>query len=95
MTSSSKLRCLDGSNRHGFKSITIPILFPVKEGAAGLERAMDEVCRLASAAVADGTDFIILSDRGVNATQAPIPALLAVAGVHHHLIRAARAPRSA
>jgi glutamate synthase (ferredoxin) len=82
-----KLRLLDGTGAEKFKSETLSILYPVKDGAGGLERAMDEVCRQASAAIADGCDFIILSDRGVDKDLAPIPALLAVAGVHHHLIR--------
>ncbi|HUM14639.1 MAG TPA: glutamate synthase large subunit [Candidatus Nitrosotalea sp.] len=71
----------------GFKATTVSMLFPVAEGAAGLERAMDELCRQVSRAVADGCTFLILSDRGVDASHAPIPALLATAGVHHHLIR--------
>jgi glutamate synthase (ferredoxin) len=71
----------------GFRSTTLPILFAVHDGAAGLERAMDDLCRQASDAVAAGNDFIILSDRDHDRKLAPIPALLAVAGVHHHLIR--------
>jgi glutamate synthase (ferredoxin) len=82
-----KLRRLDGSDPSGFRSITLPILYPVADGSTGLERAMTELCRKVSAAVATGHDFIILSDRGVDHDRAPIPALLAVAGVHHHLIR--------
>jgi glutamate synthase (NADPH) large chain len=82
-----KLRLLDGTGPQGFKSITLPILFPVKQGAFGLELALGGLFRDVSAAVQDGYDFIILSDRGVDAEHAPIPALLAVAGVHHHLIR--------
>ena len=71
----------------GFKSTTVSMLFPVADGPRGLERAMEELCRQVSRAVADGCTFLILSDRGVSATHAPIPALLATAGVHHHLIR--------
>jgi glutamate synthase (ferredoxin) len=82
-----RLRDLDGNGPGNFRSVTLPILFPVKEGAAGLERAMTELCDRASQAVNDGNDFILLSDRGVDRDNAPIPALLAVAGVHHHLIR--------
>ena len=74
-------------NHPHFKSVTLPILFKAAEGAAGLERAMDELCEAASKAVSDGANIVILSDRGVNRENAPIPALLAVAGVHHHLIR--------
>jgi glutamate synthase domain-containing protein 2/glutamate synthase domain-containing protein 1/glutamate synthase domain-containing protein 3 len=71
----------------GFKSITFPILFKVSEGPAGLEKAMDEVCRNVSQAIRDGYNVVVLSDRGVTADLAAIPSLLAVAGVHHHLIR--------
>jgi glutamate synthase (ferredoxin) len=71
----------------GFRSITLPMLFPVAEGGAGLARALEDLCLKASQAIADGYTFIILSDRGVNMDHAAIPALLATAGVHHHLIR--------
>ena len=70
-----------------FRSITLPMLFRVKEGGPGLERAMETLCREASLAIAAGYDIIILSDRGMDRGNAAIPALLAVAGVHHHLIR--------
>ncbi len=83
------LRHLDGTDPggKGFKTVTLPILFKVDEGGMGLQRAIDEICSSASAAVADGHEFIILSDWGVNRQNAPIPALLAVSAVHHHLIR--------
>ncbi|MGH7428961.1 MAG: glutamate synthase central domain-containing protein, partial [Candidatus Methylomirabilaceae bacterium] len=80
----AKIRYVD---RPGFRSITLPMLFPVAEGGAGLERAMEELCRSASDAIAQGHTLLILSDRGVNRDLAPIPALLATAGVHHHLVR--------
>jgi glutamate synthase (ferredoxin) len=80
----AKLKHIDES---GFKSITIPILFDPKDGVRGLEQAMAEVCAQADRAVTDGINIIILSDRGVTPDCAPIPALLAVAGLHHHLIR--------
>src|SRR5204862_4564208 len=70
-----------------FKATTVSMLFPVTEGPAGLARAMDALCQRASQAVADGYTFLILSDRGVDVQSAPIPALLATSGVHHHLIR--------
>ncbi|HEY7311221.1 MAG TPA: glutamate synthase large subunit [Gemmataceae bacterium] len=82
-----KLRQLDGKGPGGFKSVTLPILYPVHEGEVGLEKALEGLFRHASAAVASGHDFIILSDRGHDRNQAPMPALLAVAGLHHHLIR--------
>ena len=71
----------------GFKAATVSMRFPAAEGAVGLARAMAELCREASQAVADGYTYLILSDRGIDADHAPIPALLATAGVHHHLIR--------
>ena len=69
------------------RAVTLPMLFDVGGGAAGLERAMDELCRQASEAVEAGYAFLVLSDRGVDADHAPIPSLLATAGVHHHLVR--------
>src|SRR5437660_11573146 len=48
---------------------------------------MDEVCQKINQSVRDGYNVVVLSDRGVNKEWAPIPSLLAVAGVHHHLIR--------
>src|SRR5207249_3954847 len=74
-------------NLPGFKSATIPILFKASDGPTGLEKAMEDLCRKVSAAIAEGNNIVVLSDRGVNAEMAPIPSLLAVAGVHHHLIR--------
>ena len=70
-----------------FQSKTLPMLFPSTGGAIGLERAMEELCRDASAAVASGHTVLVLSDRGVDSENAPIPSLLATAGVHHHLVR--------
>ncbi len=70
-----------------FRSVTLPMLFPPAEGTAGLERAMETLCRRASEAVAHGHSLIVLSDRGVDRDHAPVPALLATAGVHHHLVR--------
>ena len=74
-------------DRPGFKSITLPILFNVDEGGQGLERALDILFARASQAIHDGHNILILSDRGIDHNHAAIPALLAVAGMHHHLIR--------
>ena len=71
----------------GFKSVTCPILFKVSDGPTGLEKAMDDLCRNVSQAINEGINVVVLSDRGVSKDWAPIPAILAVAGVHHHLIR--------
>ena len=69
------------------RGVTLPMLFDAGGGAAGLKRAMDELCRQASEAVEAGYTFLVLSDRGVDAEHVPIPSLLATAGVHHHLVR--------
>ncbi|MBA4149352.1 MAG: glutamate synthase large subunit [Verrucomicrobia bacterium] len=80
----AKLKHID---HRGFKSVILPTLFPANEGAAGLEKALQDIFVKASEAVKEGTNIIILSDRGVDKESAPIPALLAVSGLHHHLIR--------
>jgi glutamate synthase (NADPH/NADH) large chain len=69
------------------RSETIPMLFKASEGGPGLEKAMGELCDQAAEAVRRGAAILILSDRGVDRNHAPIPALLATAGVHHDLIR--------
>src|SRR6267143_2341474 len=71
----------------GFKAITLTMLYPVAEGAAGLERALEALQQRASRAVAEGHNIVILSDRGVSRAHAAIPSLLATAAVHHHLVR--------
>ncbi len=71
----------------GFKAITLPALFPVAEGAPGLERALESLQRNASQAIADGYNILLISDRGVDRARAAIPSLLATAAVHHHLVR--------
>ncbi len=80
-----KLRHVGGD---AFKCATLPILFPAAEGAKGLETALAKLFAAADQAIAGGANIVILSDRGVDAQHAPIPALLAVSGLHHHLIRA-------
>ena len=70
-----------------FRSTTLSMLFDPDADGPGLERAMTDLCRQASEAVAAGYDILILSDRGVGPQAAPIPSLMATAGVHHHLVR--------
>ena len=73
----------------GFNTIKLPMLFDIAEGkaaASNLHRALDELCRKAEQCVDDGFNYIILSDRDVDATHAAIPSLLAVSAVHHYLI---------
>jgi glutamate synthase (ferredoxin) len=71
----------------GFKSVTLPMLYKVKEGAESLEKALEDMFTKASQAIKDGVNILILSDRGIDHDNAAIPALLAVSGLHHHLIR--------
>ena len=70
----------------GFKAEIIPMLFDPKQGGAGLEKAIEQMCRNAEKAVDSGSNYIVLSDRGVNPDNAAIPSLLAVSAVHHYLI---------
>ena len=70
-----------------FKSATLPILFPATEGVIGLEIALDKLFAEADRAIAGGANILILSDRGICHDKAPIPALLAISGLNHHLIR--------
>lgn len=70
----------------GFKTTVIPILFEPKQGSKGLEKAIEDLCLKAEKAVDAGNNYIILSDRGVDAQHAPIPSLLAVSAVHHYLV---------
>ncbi|HTV75401.1 MAG TPA: glutamate synthase central domain-containing protein, partial [Candidatus Baltobacteraceae bacterium] len=79
-----KLRYVDGN---AFKCDTLPILFEVNGGAKSLEAAMEKLFSEADKAIAGGVNILILSDRGISPELAPIPALLAVSGLHHHLIR--------
>jgi len=71
----------------GFRAVTLPILFDPTTGGEGLKKAMDDLFAAADKAAKDGVNLLILSDRGVSPTRAPIPALLAVAGLHHDMIR--------
>jgi glutamate synthase domain-containing protein 2/glutamate synthase domain-containing protein 1/glutamate synthase domain-containing protein 3 len=70
-----------------FLATTLPLLFPADEGSKGLERALNQLCRRASLAIQSGYSLLILSDRGLDPDYAAIPSLLALAAVHHHLVR--------
>ena len=77
------------SGRIRFGAKTLPTLCKPSEGGQGLENALDELCRSAEDAANSGYSVLILSDRGANSDWAPIPILLALGAVHHHLIRTA------
>jgi glutamate synthase (NADPH) large chain len=72
---------------HGMRTKVIRCLYPVAKGGPGLKAALDDVRAQASAAIADGARIIVLSDRESDEKLAPIPSLLSVAAVHHHLVR--------
>lgn len=76
----------------GFRTMTLPMLFEADKGVKALEEAIDRLCRSAEDAVDRQYNYIVISDRGVNATHAPIPSLLALSAVHNHLV--ARRKRS-
>ncbi len=69
------------------KTATLSMLYPVNSGTEGLESAIESMCIEAEKAIASGANILLLSDRGVNAKMCAIPALLATAALHSHLIR--------
>ena len=81
---------LKSLNEEGLQTVTLDILFPASEGPSGLEPAMNRLYAAADRAIEDGARIIVLSDRGVTDELAPIPSLLAVAGLHNHLVRERR-----
>ncbi|MCG8366500.1 MAG: glutamate synthase large subunit [Pseudanabaenales cyanobacterium] len=84
----AKLKHVAKDGGRNFASITLPILFNPKAGVKGMEGSIAEIFAQADQAIAAGVNLLILSDRGIDRDHAPIPALLAVSGLHHHLIRA-------
>ena len=82
-----KIRSISQVGDSHFKSRMLDTTWPADQGAAGLTVALDALCGLAEAAVNEGINIIILSDRAAGSDRIPIPSLLACASVHHHLIR--------
>ena len=80
----ARLRSYKGK---GFQQKTLPILFEVEDGVNGMQKSLDELCAKVEDLVSQGVTILILSDRGVSESKARIPALLASAAVHHHLMR--------
>ncbi len=80
----AKIKKLD---RDGLNAVTLPMLYKAADGGDGLKAALADLCENASAAIEEGKTLLILSDRGADKENAPIPALLATGAVHHHLIR--------
>jgi glutamate synthase domain-containing protein 2/glutamate synthase domain-containing protein 3 len=87
LLSNRELEKLRRVSNRDLLATTLPALFRADEGEAGLKRALDELCQRASLAVKAGYSLLILSDRGVDKTYAPIPCLLALAAVHNLLVR--------
>jgi glutamate synthase (NADPH) large chain len=88
----SKLICVDPDHeirghKHGLRAAVIRCLYPVARGGQGLKEALDDVRAKVSSAIRDGARIIVLSDRESNESLAPIPSLLSVSAVHHHLVR--------
>ena len=71
----------------GFSAANLLLHFDASKGAEGLQNAVEQLCNDAEKAVDEGKNYIILSDRGISENLAPIPSLLAVSAVHHHLIK--------
>jgi glutamate synthase (NADPH) large chain len=84
---SSELEKLRQVDHTVFEARTIDMTWPADEGEAGMERRLEQICREASELVARGVNIIILSDRNLGAERAAMPSLLAVAALHHHLVR--------
>ena len=82
-----RIRQIENHVDHGFRTYTLHITYPAENGAAGMASAMDDLFERATSVVERGYNILILSDRGVDADNIPIPSLLATAGIHHHLIR--------
>lgn len=70
-----------------FQAKTLQTYFRADGNPGSLQKALDRLCRYAVDAVQDGFEVLILSDRAIDSDHAPIPSLLAVSAVHHHLIR--------
>jgi len=81
-----KVRVMGQQAGDAFRSVTLDITWPVRDGAEGMERAIDALCAEAKRRVEEGVNILILSDRMMGPNRVAIPALLAVSAVHHHLV---------
>jgi len=82
-----KIRHIHEATNGAFRSKTLSFCYPADSGAMGMEMAIENLCARAEEAVTEQYNIIILSDRTLDETQIPIPALLATSAVHQHLIR--------
>jgi glutamate synthase domain-containing protein 2/glutamate synthase domain-containing protein 1/glutamate synthase domain-containing protein 3 len=83
----AELRRLRHPDQQRLPTRTLDTTWPSSAGAAGLRAALDRLCAEADQAIAEGAALLILSDRCISAERVPIPALLSVGAVHHHLVR--------
>jgi glutamate synthase (NADPH) large chain len=83
-----RIRGIHAYTNGAFRTRTVDICYPAEQGAAGMEAALELLCREAEQAVGEGYNILILSDRGVSRDRIAIPALLATSAVHHHLVNA-------
>jgi glutamate synthase (NADPH/NADH) large chain len=86
-TDLEKIRSVEESLDGAFRTETIDITWDAASGAEGLEQALKEMCWAATEAVLADRNILILSDRAQGPDRIPMPALLATAAVHHHLVR--------
>ena len=84
--SNTQLDILCNIRYKGFNSLKLPMLYEVAKGKEGLREAIAHLCKLAEQSVTEGVNYIILSDKNVDTKFAPIPSLLALSAIHHHLV---------
>ncbi|MDH3913085.1 MAG: glutamate synthase large subunit, partial [Rhodospirillales bacterium] len=82
-----RIRAIGAVADNQFLTVTLDMTYPAKDGEKGMAGALDELCQKAEAAVLEGDNIIILSDRATDSDRIPLPSLLATSAVHHHLIR--------
>jgi glutamate synthase (NADPH) large chain len=82
-----RIRAIGDMDDNQFRTETLDITYAADQGAGGMAGALDRLCKRAEAAVRDGENILILSDRATGPHRIPIPSLLATSAVHHHLIR--------
>jgi len=81
-----ELAALKHMNHRGWRSLTIDITYDKAEGAAGLDKCLENICFQSTEAINDGYSLVVLSDRNISEDRVPVSSLLAVGAVHHHLV---------
>ncbi|MGL5082529.1 MAG: glutamate synthase-related protein [Microcoleaceae cyanobacterium] len=82
----AEIEVQNGSSKAKFAAITLSTLYPIADGPEGLTTAVQRLCQQADAAVNQGKEIVVLSDRGLDAHLTYVPPLLAIGAVHHYLI---------